>query len=65
MFRFRLWLLFEELRSLALELRRLPFVAALDVRAHFVALFLPVGGCSVVSCGCGVVRLCRLTVVLS
>jgi hypothetical protein len=65
--RCRLFFLFEELGSLALELGCLPFefcVAALDLRACVVALFFPVGGCFVVSCGRSVVRLRRSTVAL-
>jgi hypothetical protein len=57
----------DEFGSLALELRCLPFdfcVATLEVRAHFVALFLPVGGRFVMSGGRGVVRPCRPTMAL-
>lgn len=55
----RLCFTFDEFGPLALELCCLPFdlcVAALDIRAYFVALFLPVRGCFVVSRRRGVVR---------
>jgi hypothetical protein len=63
----RLCLFVDELGPLALELRCLPFdfrVATLEVRAHFVALFLPMGGRLVMSRGRGVVRRCRPTMAL-